>query len=169
MLLLVLAHGDEVRLIQQDVRRHEGGVGEEAAVYIVGVFRALVLELGHAAQLPEHGVAVEDPAELGMLVHMALQEEGVLLRVEAAGDVLGQLRGGAAAQLLRVLPHGQGVQVGHEVKAVELLGQLRPVFHRAQVVAQVQVAGGLDAGEHDFLLDVFVIHKVSPVPVNTNP
>ena len=160
MLLLVLTHGDEIRLVQEDVRRHQGGIGEEAAVDVVGVLCALVLELGHAAQLPEHGVAVEDPAELGMLVHMALQEEGVLLRVQTAGDVLGKLGGGAAAQLLGLLAHGDGVQVGHEIKAVKLIRQLRPVFHRAQVVAQVQIAGGLDAREHDFFLFACVIHRV---------
>ena len=78
-------------------------------------------------------------------MHMALQKEGVLLRVEAAGDVLGQLRDGTTAQLLGLLPHGDGVQVGHEIIAFKLLRQLQPVFHRAQIISQVQIAGGLDA------------------------
>ncbi len=155
MLALILADGDVVGLIQQDIRRHEAGIGEQAAVYVVGVLGALVLELGHAAQLAEHGVAVEDPAQLRVLVHMALDKEGVLLRVKAAGDILGQLGHGAAAQLCRILPHGDAVQVGHEIITVEFVGQCRPVFHRAQVIAQVQIAGGLNAGEHGFL---FVVH-----------
>ena len=150
MLLLVLTHRHIVRLIQQNIRRHQGRVGEEAAVDVVGILGALVLELGHAAQLAEHGVAVEDPAQLRVLMDMALDKQGVLLRVQAAGDVLGQLGHGAPAQLRRVLPHGDAVQVRHEIVAVKFLRQGRPVLHRAQIVAQVQVAGGLDAGEHYF-------------------
>ena len=150
MLLLVLAHGHKVRLIQQDIRRHQGRIGEEAPVDVVGVLGALVLELGHAAQLAEHGVAVENPAQLRVLVDMALDKQGVLLRVQAAGDVLGQLGHGAPAQLRRVLTHGDAVQVRHEVVAVKLIRQGRPVLHRAQIVAQVQVAGGLNTGEHYF-------------------
>ena len=157
MLALILADGDVVGLIQQDIRRHEAGIGEQAAVYVVGVLGALVLELGHAAQLAEHGVAVEDPAQLRVLVDVALDEQGVLLRIEAAGDILCKLLERAAAQLRGILPHGEGVQVGHEVVAVKLIGPRAPVLDRAQIVAQMQVAGGLDAREHYFFL-YFVFH-----------
>ena len=81
---------------------------------------------------------------------MALNKQGVLLRVKAAGDVLGQLGHRAAAQLRGILADGDAVQIRHEIKAVKLLCEAGPVLHSAQVVAQVQVAGGLNAGEHDF-------------------
>ena len=38
VLLLVAADGNVVRLIEQNVRRHQGGVGEQAAVDVLGVF-----------------------------------------------------------------------------------------------------------------------------------
>ena len=57
-LLLVVADGDEVRLIEEDVRRHEDGIGKQAGVDVVRVFSRLILKLRHAGQLPEHGVAV---------------------------------------------------------------------------------------------------------------
>ncbi len=152
MLLLILAHGDEVRLVEQDIGRHQRGIGKEAAVDVLGVFRAFVLELGHAAQLTEHRIAVEDPAELGVLVHVGLQEKGVLLRVETAGDILRQLLERTAPQRGGVVARGESVQVGHEVIAVKLLGALSPVFDRPEIGAQRQIAGGLDAREHDLFL-----------------
>ena len=79
-------------------------------------------------------------------MHVALDEQGILLRVQAAGDVLCQLLQSSAAQVRRILPHGDGVQVCHKVKTIIFLGTLRPVFHRAQVATQGQVTGGLDAG-----------------------
>ena len=156
MLLLVLPHGDEVRLVEQDVRGHEAGVGEEAAVDVVGVLGGLVLELGHAGELAEHGVAVEDPAQLRVLVDMGLDKQGAFLRIQAAGNILGQLLQGAAAQGGGVLAHGDGVHVRHEIVAVELLRPGGPVLDGPQVGAQGEIAAGLDAGEHDF----FVTHGV---------
>ena len=131
MLLLILAHGHQIGLVQQDIRRHQGGIGEQAAVDVVRVFGRLVLELGHAAQLAEHGVAVQHPAQLRMLVNMALDEQGVLFRVKAAGDVLCQLLQRPSAQVSRILTHGDGVEVCHEIEAVIVVGAFRPVFHCA--------------------------------------
>ena len=91
-------------------------------------------------------------------MHMALQKQGIARRIQAAGNVLRELGGGAAAQLLGVLPHGESVQVRHKIIAVKLVRQRGPVFHRAQIVAQMQITGGLDAREHDFFSDIFVIH-----------
>ena len=158
MLLLILADGDVVGLIQQNIRRHEGRIGEEAAVYIVGVLCAFVFELGHAAQLAEHGVAVEDPAQLRVLMHVALEEEHVLLRIKPAGDILRELGGGAAAQLGRILAHGERVQVGHEIEAVKLVRKSSPVSYGAEVVAEVQVAGRLDARKQSLFDGGIVIH-----------
>ena len=158
MLLLILADGDVVGLIQQNIRRHEGRIGEEAAVYVVGILRAFVLELRHAAQLAEHGVAVEYPAKLRVLVHMALKKEHVFLRVKPAGDILRKLGSGAAAQLGRVLAHGERVQVGHEIKAIKFVRKSSPVSYGAEVVAEVQVAGRLDARKQSLFDGGIVIH-----------
>ena len=151
MLALILADGNIVCLIQQDIRRHEAGIGEQSAVYIVGVLCALILKLRHAAELAEHGVAIEYPAKLCMLVNMALQEQNVLFRVYAAGNVLGKLLEAAAAQQLRILAHGERVQIGHKIIAVKFIGSCTPVFHGSQIIAEVKIARGLNARQHAFL------------------
>ena len=87
---------------------------------------------------------------------MGLDEQGILLRVQAAGDVLGQLFQGAAAQVGGGLPDGDGVHICHKIVAVELLGPGGPIFDGTQVVTQVQISAGLDAGEHYF----FFVHLV---------
>ena len=53
----------------------------------------LVLELRHAGGLAETRDAVQDPGKLGVLGHLGLDEQGALVHVDAAGDVL---RGGDA-------------------------------------------------------------------------
>ena len=81
---------------------------------------------------------------------VGLNEQRVLLRIKAAGDILRKLLKSPAAQVSGILARGQRVKIGHEVIAVELLGALGPVFDGAEIGAEGEVSGGLDAGEHDF-------------------
>src|SRR3546814_5945029 len=53
----------------------------------------------------------------------------------------------AGAQLGRVLPDGDGVQIDDTVDALEFVLQGHPVADRPEIVAEMQVAGGLDARE----------------------
>ena len=62
MLLLVLSHGDKVRLIDEDVCRHENRVGKKAGRNVVRVLLRLHLELRHTRQLAELRVAAQNPA-----------------------------------------------------------------------------------------------------------
>ena len=64
VVLLVLARRGRVGLVEQDVRRHQHRVGEQAGGDVVGVLFGLVLELGHAGQLPKLGVAAQHPGQL---------------------------------------------------------------------------------------------------------
>ena len=165
MLGLVLAHGN---VINQDIRRHQHRVGEQAAVDVVGVLGALVLELGHAGQLAELGVAGQHPRKLCMRRHMALHEQNVLLRVDAHGQQQGGQLTGAAAQVGRHLAHGQAMQVGHHVQAVIVRLQQCPVAHRADIVAQGGRAGGLDARKDAFTF--FFCHRyISPIKTKHRP
>ena len=77
---------------------------------------------------------------------VGLDKEGAFLRVQAAGNILGQLLYGAPPQGGGVLPDGDGVQIRHKEIAVVLLDHLRPVVQRAQIGAQGQIPAGLDAG-----------------------
>ena len=158
MLLLVAAHRHQVRLVEQDIRRHQGGIGEEAGVDVVGVFGGFILELGHAGELTEHGVAVQHPAQLGVGRHMGLDKEGILLRIQTAGNVGRHLGNGMAAQLRRHLAHRDGVHVCQHVVTIIFIRQSGPVADGPQVGAQGQITGGLDAAENAFFLH-FIFHS----------
>ena len=153
MLALVLAHGHELRTVEQDVRGHEHRVGEQSGG---GAVRAplggLVLELRHAGGLTEAGQTGEHPREFGMLGDVGLHEQGGLLRVDPEGEELGGTADGAGTQFLRILVDGDGVQIRDEVERLELVLQVDPLLQRTQVVAQViGVGGGLDTGQHTLL------------------
>ena len=81
MLALVVADRDDVGLVEQDVAGHQHRVGEEAGRDELLAF-ALLLELGHAAELPEPGDGREQPRRLGVRRDVALQEERAAVRVE---------------------------------------------------------------------------------------
>ena len=71
-----------------------------------------------------------------MLMDMALNKQRILFRVQTTGNVLCQLLQGPAAQVSRILPHGNGVQVSHEVIAVIVICPFCPVFDGPEVGAQ---------------------------------
>ena len=168
MLGLVLAHGDEVGVIDQNVGCHQDGVGEQAAVDVIGVFGALILELGHAGQLTELGVAGQHPGQLGVGRHVALDEEDMLLGIDADGQQQGGQLAGAAAQLSGVLADGQRVEVSDHIQAVVVRLQQGPVAHRADIVAQGGRAGGLDARKDAFTF--FFCHRyISPIKTKHRP
>ena len=150
MLALVFADGNVIGLVKQDVGRHQRGVGEQPGVDVVDVFGRFVLELGHARQLAEHGVAGQDPAQFGVSVYVALNENQALFGIDAAGQ---QQRKGVQrllAQFGRLLAHRQRVQVGDEIGAVVVFLHFAPVAHRAYVIAQRKNSRRLDAAENHF-------------------
>ncbi len=63
------------------------------------------------------------------------------------GDVGGGDLARLAGQLGGVLPRGEGVQVDDAEQALHLVLQGDELHQRAEIVAEVQVAGGLHAGE----------------------
>jgi hypothetical protein len=147
VLPLIVADRHLLGVVQEDVGRLQRRVREQAGGDEVGLI-GLVLELRHAAQLAEAGRALHDPAQLGVLGHVALGEQRHDLGVEAGRDEdlreLEDLR----PQLGRVLRDRDGVQVDDAVNGVVVVLFLDPAPDRTQVVAEVDLAGGLDAGEH---------------------
>ena len=108
----------------------------------------LVLELGHPVEPAEARDAVEDPGQLGMGRHGRLGEDHRLLRVDPGGEVGRGDLPGLVDEVLRVLPLGDRVHVDHAVETLHLVLQAHELHQGAEIVAQVQVAGGLDAGKH---------------------
>ena len=79
-------------------------------------------------------------------MNVALYKQGTFLRIQTTGDILCQLRLGAAAEISRVLAHGNGMKVCHKIIAVKLIDHLIPVFYRTEIVSKVKIPGRLDPG-----------------------
>ena len=122
MLLLVLADRHMRRAIDQDVGRHQARIGVKPDRGVLAVLAGLLLELGHAVEPAEAGDAVEHPGELGVLGDLALVEDDVLLRIDAAGDERGGHLARRSARSSSGPPHTDrhrdGVQVDDAIDAV---------------------------------------------------
>ena len=82
-----------------------------------------------------------------MLRHARLVEQDRTLGRNAGGNQARRHLAGALAELLRVLRHGDGVQVDDAVDGFEIILQRHPVPDRAKIIAEMQVACRLDARE----------------------
>src|SRR5438067_11263129 len=89
---LVLPNGHGIGAIDGDVGGLQDRISEEAIVVEVLVAELLLLLLvGRDPLEPADGRDhPEEQEELGVLLHLALDEEDVLLRVEAGGDPVGE-------------------------------------------------------------------------------
>jgi hypothetical protein len=81
-----------------------------------------------------------------MLMDVALYKQGTFLRIQATGNILCQLSLGTAAEVSRILAHGYGMEICHEIIAVELIDHLIPVLHRTEIISKVKIPGRLDSG-----------------------
>ncbi len=148
MLLLVLADRHMRRVVEQDVGGHQLRIGVKPGRGVLAVLARLVLELRHAVQPAHPRHAIEDPGKLGVAGDLALVEHDVPLRIDAGGD---EGRGHLArvpGQLVGVLEHGDGVQIDHAIEAVVLVLQRHEFGDGAEIIAEMQIAGRLHAGEH---------------------
>ena len=151
MLFLVLADRHMGRAIDQDIGRHQRRISVESDRRILAVLAGLLLELRHAVEPAEPGHAIEHPGEFGVLGDLALIEHDVFFRIDAAGDERrGDLANGMR-QLGRLLPHRDGVQVHHAIDALVAVLQFGKALDGAEIIAEMQIAGRLDAGKNQFL------------------
>jgi hypothetical protein len=109
---------------------------------------SLVLERNAALQQAHRGDAAQDPGQLGDLGHIRLAPEGGLLRIEPAGEEVDRQIPHMTAQGGGIVDRGERVVVGDEIKGLALLLQPDGRLHHAEVIANVETAAGLDAGEN---------------------
>ena len=87
VLTLVVADGDFIGVVEQDVGRLQCRVGEQAGRdEVAAALGRLVLELRHPAELAVADVALHQPGQLGVLGHVALHEHGGDIWIEAGGE-----------------------------------------------------------------------------------
>jgi hypothetical protein len=152
MLPLVVADRDDVGLVQQDVPGHQDRVREEPRRDEVAAL-ALLLELGHPAQLAVARDGREQPRRLRVRGHVALAERRRAGRVEPRREQERRQVERAAAEVLRVVLDGDRVQVDDAEEAVPALLGGRVLAEAADQVAEMLGARGLDAGEDPHPVD----------------
>src|SRR5215813_10311672 len=154
MLLLVLADRNMGGAVEQDVGRHQHRIVVETDRCILAVLARLLLELRHAVEPAHPRHAIEDPGKLRMSGDLALVEHNVLLRIDAARYERRSHLAGVARELGRTAPdvdrHGDGVHVDDAIDAIVRLLHLHEVDDRAEVIAEMQIAGRLDARKDPF-------------------
>src|SRR5690606_23796855 len=94
------------------------------------------------------GHAVEDPAQFRMLDHLGLVEDDGFAWVQSRRDIGGGDLIGPALEVLRVLPNRDRVHVDHAIDSFVRILQRNEAADRAKIIAQVQIARGLDAGKN---------------------
>ena len=82
MLFLILAHGHEIAVVDQYIRRHQDGISEQTDVRHDAV-GGLVLIAVAVFQHRHWRDRAKNPCELRMLRNIALLEENGLLGIEA--------------------------------------------------------------------------------------
>src|SRR5205085_948543 len=132
-------------LVEQDVGRHQHRVRIKAQPGVLALLAGLFLELGHPVQPAERGQTAEQPSQLGMGADRALIEDDAALGVDPGGDIGGCDLAGRLAQFVGVLRQGQRVQIDDAEDAFVIVLQRDPVADRAEIVAEMQIAGRLDA------------------------
>ena len=137
MLFLVFSHGNLVGFLYEDVNGHQCRIGEKACVHaLVGIgayylflyvvtvalnakgLTRLVLERGGAHQFADAHVHVKQQIQFRNLRHVALDENGGFLGVEACGQIFRKYILHVCVELFGVRVRGQGVEVGHEKHVV---------------------------------------------------
>src|SRR5262245_36371470 len=147
MLLLILAHRNMSRLVGEDIRRHQVRIGVETDGRVLAILARLLLELGHAVEPAKPRHAIEYPGELRMSRRLTLIEDGVLTRIDSGGDESRRNLPRLLLQLLWILPGRNRMHIDDAVDAVETVLQLNPVPDGAEIIAEMEICGGLDARE----------------------
>ena len=149
VLTLIVADRHLVGVVQQDVGGLERRVGEQSGGDERRLsLRGLVLELHHPRQLAERHRALHHPRQLAVLDDVALHEDRGDVGIEADRVHHRRQAQRVVADHARRLGDGERVQVDDAVERVAVVLVVGPVPQRPQVVAEVDVAGRLDAREH---------------------
>jgi len=142
---LVLPHRDVVGPVEEDVRRLEDRIVEQATVDEL-LLRGLLFELGHPRQIPVGGDTAQDPAQLRVLWDGGLDIEDRPLRVDPARDeVEGELPPRRAELGGHRVLVGESVVVDDAVDTLVPLLELDPALDRPEVVPDVELPCWLDA------------------------
>ena len=128
--------GTSSRLVEQDVGRHQDGVGQKSDAVALLSLR-LLLEGNHARELAVGSHALEEPVQLGVIGHVALDEDRADLGVEARGEVAWR----AGRSCSRAAPRARSAtsgRAGPRRSRRRRRSGPHPLAQRPEVVTEVQ-------------------------------
>ena len=146
VLALVVPDRDPVGLVQEDVAGHQDGVGEQPGRHELALL-GLVLELRHPPELAVARHGREQPTRLGVRGDVALGEHRRASGVEPGRDEHREQVEGLLVQVARVVLDRDRVEVDDAEERLSELLRARVLAEPSDVVAEMLVAGGLDARE----------------------
>ena len=135
MLFLVITDGNIVGLIQQDICRHQGRIGQKAGRDGIAPLGSFVLVLGHPFQFAYIGRRNHDPAELYVFRYFRLYEQCRFLRVQAGSDINSCQLTGPFMEKLRILWHRNSMLVDNAVITFIGILQFRKITQCAKIIS----------------------------------
>ena len=147
---LVVAHGNEPAVVHGHVSRLQQRIAEEAkrGKVLLDELLPLLLVRRHTLQPWNRNHHREQQVQLGMLRNERLDEDRAAIGIDATrdpvGDVVECVAGDPAG--VRIVAR-ERVPVGDEIEAVVLVLQRHPVLQRPEIIAEMQTAGWLHAGQ----------------------
>ena len=148
VLALVLAHRNLVGAVRQHVGRLQDGVHQQPGRDELALGDGLVAELVHPVELADRRHRGQQPAQLGVLLHVALAEQDAALGVETRRHQDRCRVVDALAQRRRVVVDGGRVQVDDAVdRGIRAVLAFDVLPDRPDVIAEMLAPSRLDAGE----------------------
>ena len=147
MLFLVFADRHMGCLIEQNIGGHKIGIDVKPDRGFFAVFAGFFLKLRHPIEPAHARHAIQHPSQFGMVRHLGLVKDNMVFRVDPGGNKSGRHFTRIGGQFLRVLKHGNGVQIDHAIKTFMAVLQGDKIANGAQIIAEMQIAGRLYAGQ----------------------
>ena len=188
MLLLVLAYRHEIGLVNQDVGRHQGGIGQEAGTHmhlvalffrlelarivasrhvfhqflleLIPVLLGFFLERSATHQFTKVHVHIEEHIKLGGFGKVTLGVNGHFFGIHAASDIGSQYLFDILAQMIGMGMGRKAMVVGNEEIAIVFVLHPDEVAQSTEIVPKMQVPCGADAA-HYYLFHVSFFRVLS--------
>ena len=143
MLLLVAPDRHEVRVVNQNVRRHQHRIGEQPVVR-GNAFGDFIFVTVGAFEQAHRRHRREQPGQFGHFWHVGLLEKHSLLRVESAREEIECHLERVPAPFRGVEQRRHRVIVRDEIKRLAFFLQFDGRLHHSEIISEMQRAGGLD-------------------------
>src|SRR5690606_4999585 len=144
MLLLILADGNEICLIEQNVCRHQYGINAKphTGTFPTTLLR-LIFELRHSLKFAHSRYAGKYPREFSVLVDVGLDEDRRFFGVNTCRKVYASEIERRLTQGCRILRERDRMKVDNAVVRLVIILQSDPILQSSEVIPQMKPPGRL--------------------------